>query len=97
MVDGSGRSRLVALLGRVLRARINSYPQIWIVATVGYLACTAGFWFVGGGLRYGGARFAILGVSWLGVGTGMSLALQRRRDSVRVSEAKPLGRGPRSS
>jgi hypothetical protein len=96
MVAGSGRPRLAALLGRVLRARINSYPQIWIVATLGYLACTAGFWFAGGGLRHGAARFVVLAVSWLGIGIGQSLALQRRRNSVRVSEAKPLGRAPRS-
>ncbi len=96
MVDGSGRPRLAALLGRVLRARINSYPQIWIVATLGYLACTAVFWFVGGGLRHGADRFVVLAVSWAGVATGLSLALQRRRDSVQVSEAKPFGRLPRS-
>jgi hypothetical protein len=96
MVDGSGRPRLVALVGRLLRARISSYPQIWIVATVGYLACTAGFWFVGGGLRHGVARFVVLAVSWLSVATGLSIALQRRRNSVRVSEAKPFGRLPRS-
>lgn len=96
MDDGSGRLGLVALLGRLLRARIRSHPQIWIVATVGYVACTADFWFVGGGLRHGSARFAVLAVSWLGVGTGLSIALQRRRNSVRVSEAKPFGRLPRS-
>ena len=44
MDDGSGRLGLVALLGRLLRARIRSHPQIWIVATVGYVACTADFW-----------------------------------------------------
>jgi hypothetical protein len=91
MDDGPGRPGLVALLGRVLRARINSHLQIWIIATVGYLVCAAGFWFVDGG-----AKFVILGISWLGIGAGQSLALQRRRDAVRVSEAKPLGRVPRS-
>jgi hypothetical protein len=90
MDDGPGRPRLVALLGRVLRARISSHLQVWILATVGYLVCAAGFWFIDGG-----AIFVILGICWLGIGTGQSLALQSRRNSVRVGEAKPLGRVPR--
>jgi hypothetical protein len=96
MVDGPDRARLAALLGRVLRARINSHLQVWIVATVGFLVSAAAFWLVYGGPRHVGARFAILGLSWLGVGTGESLVVQRRRNSVRVSEAKPFGRLPRS-
>jgi 4-amino-4-deoxy-L-arabinose transferase-like glycosyltransferase len=96
MDDGPGRPRLAALLGRVLRARISSHLQVWIVATVGFVVSAAVFWLGYGGPRHDGTRFAILGLAWLGVGTGQSLVVQRRRDSVRVSEAKPFGRLPRS-
>jgi hypothetical protein len=95
MDDGPGRPRLVALLGRVLRARIGSHLQVWVIATVGFVVSAAAFWLVYGGLRHGADHFVVLAVSWLGVGTGQSLIVQRRRDAVRVSEAKPLGRAPR--
>jgi hypothetical protein len=96
MDDGPRRPWLAALLGRELRARISSHLQVWIVATVGFVACAVVFWLVYGGLRHGADHFVVLAVSWLGVGTGQSLVVQRRRDAVRVGEAKPLGRVPRS-
>jgi hypothetical protein len=96
MADGSGRARRAALLGRVLRARINSHLQVWIVATVGFLVTAAVFWLVYGGPRHDSAHFVVLAISWLGIGTAESLVVQRRRNSARVSEAKPFGRLPRS-
>lgn len=58
MVDGPGRTGVVAGLGRVLRWRVRSYPQIWLIAAVGYLTCLAASWLIGDWLRHGAASFA---------------------------------------
>ena len=79
----------VAGLGRVLRGRPRSYPQICLVATGGYLACVAAVWLIGDWPRHGAASFAVLAAPWLGCVAGWSYDLQRRRNGGRVSEAKP--------
>ena len=96
MVDGPGRPRLVAALGRARRWHPCSYPQAWLVATVAYLAAVSPFWFIGGWLPHRASSLVVLVASWLGVVCGSSYDLHRRRNGGRVSEAKPFGRLPRS-
>ena len=96
MVDGPGQPGLVALIGRARRWRPRSYRQIWLIAAAGYLACAGTCWLAGAWPRHGPDTIVALSGAWLGFGALQSWDLERRRNGGRVSEAKPLGRAPRS-
>ena len=76
---GGGGSGPLAVMRRAARWQPRSYPQIWVTAAAGYLACVAIFTAVLGGPGSGGIGFIGPASGFAAAAAGQSYRLNRRR------------------